>query len=331
MIRCEHLAKNFRRYRKAPGILGSLKSFISRSMEDVPAVKEFSAVIEANEIVGLLGPNGAGKTTIMKMLSGIIAPSSGSASVLGFTPFDRSKQFRRQIALVMGQKSQLWWDIPAYDSFLLLQSYYEISDADFSRNVNELGELLGVSGLFRTHVRKLSLGERMKMELMACLLHSPRVLFLDEPTIGLDVVAQRNMRDFLRNYQRLHRTTILLTSHYMADVDALCDRIILLLDGQKRFDGTKEAFGRILGRKKFVCISFQSAVDPQHAVFQGLPAVWSSGNTEVELRIDEEQVRERTAAILSGLPVRDFATQTLPIERVMTELLSNPSLLPPAI
>lgn len=328
MIECSHLSKHFRVYKKEPGILGSLKTFVSRKFERVTAVNDFSFVINEGELIGLLGPNGAGKTTLMKMLSGLIVPSSGSLRVLGFEPFQRHREFRKQIALVMGQKSQLWWDIPALDSFELLRAYYEVPRAEFSRRVEELASLLGVSAVLKTHVRKLSLGERMKMELMASLLHQPRVLFLDEPTIGLDVVAQVAIRKFLRDYHRSGRTTIILTSHYMADVEALCDRIILILGGEKRFDGSLPQFQRVLGSEKFMSISFASALPLPDMFWEPFHPVWNEERTQVEIRIAEDQLREVTQQIIERYPVTDFGTEKLPIERVMHSILSNPQLLP---
>jgi len=230
MIQIQALKKEFRTYRKPPGVWGSLSSLFFRKYEFNKAVDDFDLQVEPGEIVGLLGPNGAGKTTLMKMFSGIIVPSSGQVRVLGFEPWKRDRTFRQKIALVMGQKAQLDWDIPAMDSLLLLQRYYEISEGDFSKRLGNLSEILGVSQLLHIHVRKLSLGERMKMELMASLLHRPEIIFLDEPTIGLDLIAQKSIRKFLLEYHQLHKTTIILTSHYMADVEALCPRIVLIFD-----------------------------------------------------------------------------------------------------
>lgn len=326
-IDCQQLAKDFLHVHKEPGLLGSLKSFFVRHSERRAAVADFSLAIEPGEIVGLLGPNGAGKTTLMKMFTGIIVPSAGQLTVLGHVPSRREVAFRRKIALVMGQKSQLWWDIPALDSFLLLQKYYEIPEADFRRRLDELCALLDVGRLLKVHVRKLSLGERMKMELMASLLHQPEIVFLDEPTIGLDLVAQKNIRDFVLAWQREHRTTVLLTSHYMADVEALCRRIVLVLDGGKRFDGPIRAFESVLGRQKFVSVDFEQPVDTGLALWEPLDPSWNDSATHVELRIPEASLRETSIAILQALPVSALSVEKLPIERVMNELLQNPRLL----
>lgn len=327
-ILCQALTKEYLSTRKEPGFLGTIRSFVSPEKKKVTAVSDFNLTIEQGEIVGLLGPNGAGKTTLMKMLSGIVNPSSGSAKVLGYEPFKRAKEFRKRIALVMGQKTQLWWDIPAYDSFLLLQRYYEVSNKDFKERVEMLGALLGVTHLFTTHLRRLSLGERMKMELMACLLHNPDLCFLDEPTIGLDVVAQKQIRDFFKEYQKSHKTTVILTSHYMADIDALCPRIVLVLGGHKRFDGLIRDFERILGRDKFVSLIFSEPVDQRHSIWEGLNPQWAPHGLAVELQIVEEKLREKSIEILSRFPVVDYSTEKMPIERVLKALMTNPNLLP---
>ena len=214
------------------------------------AVKPFNLNIGQGEIIGLLGPNGAGKTTLMKMFTGIIVPSQGELKVLGHTPSERLSLLEKKIALVMGQKSQLWWDIPAMDSFLLLQRFYEIEEPQFQNRIKMMSELLDVVDLLHIHVRKLSLGERMKMELMASLIHSPEIIFLDEPTIGLDLISQENIRNFIKDYHQKNKCTIIVTSHYMADVQALCDRLVLIFDGEKTFDGHFPSLKQFLGKKK---------------------------------------------------------------------------------
>ena len=323
MIECVGLKKRFVSYQKDPGVLGSLRSFVKRQALSQWAVQDFSFSAEQGEFIGLLGPNGAGKTTLMKMLTGIIVPSGGHLRVYGSDPKARSKTFRKNIGLVMGQKSQLWWDIPAMDSFLLLQKYYEISAKDFHSRLFELAELLGVESLLKKHVRKLSLGERMKLELIASILHRPPVLFLDEPTIGLDLIAQSNIREFLKDYQKKEQTTIILTSHYMADVEALCQRIVLILEGKKAFDGSKKDFERLNGREKFVRFHFSEPVPQNHPLFQGLDPRFQAENRLVDVRISEAKLRETSIRILETLPVVDFHTEKLPIERVMKNFMEG--------
>jgi len=309
--------------------MGSFTSFFKRNPVTKEAVKDFTFDVQKGEIIGLLGPNGAGKTTLMKMFTGIIVPSSGELKILGSNPWERDKNFRKKIALVMGQKSQLWWDIPAMDSFLLLQKYYEVSDQDFNHRIEKMGELLGVTELLHIHVRKLSLGERMKMELMASLLHNPEVIFLDEPTIGLDLVAQDNIREFIKDYHRKNNCAIIITSHYMQDVQALCDRLILIFDGKKGYDGTLDNFENILGNEKVVSFTFSQAIQEgkEDRLFNNYKPRWSEDRTQVELRVCEEELRELSSTIIKDLPVTDFATDKMPIERVMKELMNNPELL----
>ncbi|MGB0454401.1 MAG: ABC transporter ATP-binding protein [Bacteriovoracaceae bacterium] len=326
-IIAQGLSKNFVSYKKKEGLLGSLTSFVKREAFVKNAVQSFDVEIESNSFVGLLGPNGAGKTTLMKMFTGIIVPSSGELKVIGFTPSERKIPFRKHLALIMGQKSQLWWDIPAMDSFLLLQKYYEVEDAEFKKKVGELSEMLGVKNELHTHVRKLSLGERMKVELMASLLHSPKILFLDEPTIGLDLVSQNKIRSFLKEYQKENKVTVILTSHYMADVQALCPRIILILKGQKAFDGPIQEFEQILGNKKGLSFNFKTTQDPSLEIWKNLEPVWENENKKVMLRIPEEKIREISSQILTDFDVIDFGTEKTPIENVMETLMHNPQIL----
>ncbi len=331
LLSAKSLGKRFVSYRKQAGIIGSIKSFFKRDPVTKDAVFNFDLEIKKGEIVGLLGPNGAGKTTLMKMFTGIIVPSSGELKILGHNPWLRNKQFRKKIALVMGQKSQLWWDIPAMDSFLLLQKYYEITDENFNERITAMSELLGVKELLNIHVRKLSLGERMKMELMASLLHNPELIFLDEPTIGLDLVAQENIRLFIKDYHAKNNCSIIITSHYMADVQALCHRLVLIFDGKKKFDGAIEKFEDILGVDKVVTFSFAHTLQNAADLWQEYSPKWYPENgqekAKVELRIPEDKLRAVSIQILENFPVTDFATDNIPIERVMKTLMTSPELL----
>src|SRR5690349_11091513 len=232
------LTKTYRVYQKKEGLWQSLRGLFHREHREVKAVQGVSLAVERGEFVAFLGPNGAGKTTTLKLLSGVIHPTAGDAHVLGHVPWRRENAYRRRFALVMGQKNQLWWDLPALDSFRLHQHIYRIPPESFRSTLDELTSLLDCQKLLKQPVRELSLGERMKMELIAALLHSPEVLFLDEPTIGLDVVAQHNIQNFLRQYQQTRKTTILLTSHYMKDVAALCRRVVVIAQGKIMYDGS---------------------------------------------------------------------------------------------
>ncbi|EQC49180.1 ABC transporter, ATP-binding protein [Bacteriovorax sp. BSW11_IV] len=327
MIEAINLSKSFTSYKKQDGITGTLKSFFHRVPIKKSAVNQFNLSIKKGEIIGLLGPNGAGKTTLMKMFTGIIVPSEGELLVNGHRPSERSKEFRKKIALVMGQKSQLWWDIPAMDSFSLLQKYYEIPEKEFREKVEYMSTLLGVKDLLHVHVRKLSLGERMKLELMASLLHSPEIIFLDEPTIGLDLVAQENIRNFIKEYHRKNNITIILTSHYMADVQALCDRLVLIFKGTKGYDGPLNDFEKILGTKKSVYFTFKDKTIHDDSYWNELDSTWNEDRTEVEIKLDEQQLRNVSSEILAKFPVIEFHTEKMPIEKVMKTLMANPDII----
>ncbi|MCP4915195.1 MAG: ATP-binding cassette domain-containing protein [Oligoflexia bacterium] len=327
VINVSQLCKKFVSFKKEPGIVGSLKSFFVRNPIEKIAVNNFELKIKKGEIIGLLGPNGAGKTTLMKMFTGIVVPTSGELSILGYQPWQRDKQFRKKIALVMGQKSQLWWDIPAMDSFTLLQKYYEIPEDKFNERISHMSEILEVKDLLHIHVRKLSLGERMKLELMASLLHDPDVIFLDEPTIGLDLVAQENIRNFIKEYHARTGCTIIITSHYMADVQALCERLVLIMGGKKGFDGPIHEFEKVLGNEKTLSFSFSTEQNPEAEIWKNYYPEWDEKNRSVELRVPEEELRDLSMKVLQNLPVTDFATEKLPIERVMKTLMENPELL----
>lgn len=326
MIETKSLTKNFKSFQKKEGLKESLKSLFHRDYTYKHAVVGFDLNVEKGEIIGLLGPNGAGKTTLMKMLTGIIVPTSGIVKVNNLVPYERTKEFRKKIALVMGQKSQLWWDIPAMDSLRLLQKYYEIPSKKFKKRVQEMADFLDVTKVMHIHVRKLSLGERMKLELMASLLHDPETIFLDEPTIGLDLISQENIRKFILEYHREHKATIVLTSHYMADVEALCKRLVLIFDGKKKFDGEVESFEKILGKKKTVTFKFKSPIE-DNGFFKDFDPHWNNKKTEVELKMEEDILSKTSSDILNRFEIQDFYTEKMPIEKVMKTLMSNPEII----
>ena len=278
------------------------------------------------KLLAFLAPNGAGKTTLMKMFTGIVVPSHGELTVLGHRPWSRETEFRKKIALVMGQKSQLWWDILAMDSLELLQRYYEIDRTSFNKKVKKMSELLQVDHLLHIQIRKLSLGERMKMELMASLLHSPEVLFLDEPTIGLDLMAQENIRKFIKDYHQRNNCTIILTSHYMADIQALCEDLVLIFNGQKKFDGKIHDFEKILGVEKNISFSFKNTPNFDDYLNQFDPK-WNENKTTVSLRVPIKEVQKVGMRVLQNHAPIEFNTEKMPIERVMKTLMEQPELL----
>src|SRR5215218_9992655 len=260
VIDVDRLSMVYRVQKKEPGVAASIRGLVRRAHVDVRAVDEVSFTIERGELIGFLGPNGAGKTTTLKVLAGLLHPTSGQARVLGHEPFKRERAFQRRFSLVLGQKNQLWWDLPAIESFLLNKEIYGISDAEYRRTLGELSDLLELRPLLDVQVRKLSLGERMKCELAAALLHRPDVLFLDEPTIGLDVVMQQKIREFIATYRRRHQATILLTSHYMDDVKALCERVVVIDQGRLIFDGALRELARRFGDDKLLTLDLDTPV-----------------------------------------------------------------------
>src|SRR5213593_1312832 len=257
-IEASKLTKVYRTYRKASGLWGSVKGLVRRRHDETRAAENISFEIEEGELVGFLGPNGAGKTTVLKMLSGLLNPTSGEARVLGFVPWERRNEMKRQFALLMGQKNALWWDLPAQESLELNRAIYGIDRQRFQKVVGGLAELLEVEDKMNVMVRELSLGERMKMELISALIHEPRVLFLDEPTIGLDVVSQKRVREFLRVYNEQHRIVTLLTSHYMQDIQELCDRVLVIDHGKIFFDGPLTQIIDRFSRHKLLSLTFEN-------------------------------------------------------------------------
>jgi ABC-2 type transport system ATP-binding protein len=331
MIEVSHLTRIFRTYKKHPGFWGGVKGLFKREYEETAAANDVSFGIEEGEFVGFLGPNGAGKTTTLKMLSGLIYPTSGTARVAGFDPTKRENAYRRIFALVLGQKNQLWWDLPAIESFHLLQAIYGIPDAAFKAKLDELVSLLGIEKKLNVMVRELSLGERMKMELIAALLHRPRVLFLDEPTIGLDVVSQKAVRQFLRDYNRRYRVTILLTSHYMADIKELCERVIVIHKGRKIYDGALDRLETSGGARKKI-ITFVPAVSGDGgAANRAFPDTWQSRHAasttrtddgKFTLRVPGEKVVAVSQEILNAGPVADISIEDIPLEDVIAEFFT---------
>lgn len=315
------LRKTYVSHKKSPGVLGAVKSLFTREKTEVEAVRGVSLSLEQGDLVGFLGPNGAGKTTTLKMLSGILYPTSGTATVLGYTPNERKPEMLRQISLVMGNKMQLWWDLPAWDSFVVLKELYEVDDAKFKRRVDHLVEALQITDKINTQVRKLSLGERMKCELVAALLHSPKVVFLDEPTIGLDVVSQKRIRDFLKELHDEDNCTLLLTSHYMQDVQELCDRIIVIDHGSVIFEGTLDDLSRRFSDSRRLRLTFEHPVEAE--ALKAFGTVVLQEENVALLDVPRSQVAPVTSAVLSQFAVSDVSIEEVDIEEVVRSLFSE--------
>lgn len=275
-------------------------------------MKDISFSVERGEMIGLLGPNGAGKTTTLKMLSGILFPTAGEVEIDGYIPWERKNAFKRRFSIVMGQKNQLWWDLPASDSFYLNKCIFDVPDGEYRRTVEELSELLDVKDLMNVQVRRLSLGERMKMEILAALIHRPDILFLDEPTIGLDILSQQKIRDFLKTYNEQTKTTVILTSHYMRDIEELCRRAVIINQGQLVYDGTLADINHRMGDRKLLSLKSIEPVPREHLSLFG--RVREYHGREAILEVPKGKIKETASAILSLLPVEDFTVTEIPLE-----------------
>jgi ABC-2 type transport system ATP-binding protein len=320
-IEVRELAKVYRVYRKREGLWASIGGLFRREYQQVHAVAGVSFHIDAGEMVAFLGPNGAGKTTTLKLLAGLIYPTSGAARVLGYVPWKRENAYRRRFSLVMGQKNQLWWDLPAQESFRLHKEIYRIEPGEFSRRLDELTGLLEVRKLIGQPVRELSLGERMRMELIAALLHSPEVLLLDEPTIGLDVVSQRRVQEFLKFYQAERKITVILTSHYMKDVQALCQRAVIINEGRIIHDGPLAHILDRFSRHKVIDLQFADANIPADLDRYG--TILESRPPRVKLEVPRNQIPEILTSLLSKYTLEDVGVQERPLEDVIAELFTN--------
>jgi ABC-2 type transport system ATP-binding protein len=317
----DHLRKYYDVHQKEPGLAGSLRSFFRRKYVQVKAVDDISFGIEPGEMVGFLGPNGAGKTTTLKVLSGLLYPTGGRVEVLGFTPHDRAAAYLKQFTLVMGQKNQLMWDLPAVETFLVNKAIYEISAADYAAVLRELDDLLELDPLLKKQVRKLSLGERMKCELAAALLHRPRVLFLDEPTIGLDVTMQVAIRHFIAEYNRRHGATIILTSHYMADVTALTRRIIVIDHGQLLYDGDLRQLVEQVAPYKMLSIVLRESTSREALTPYG--EIESLDGVKATLRVPRGQATETAARLLSHVKLDDVLIEEPPVEDIIRQVFAK--------
>jgi len=321
IIQIRGLRKSYRVYQKQEGLLASVKGLFHREFREVEAVRGIDLSVEEGEFVAFLGPNGAGKTTTLKLLSGVISPTAGEAEVMGFVPWKRANEYRRRFALVMGQKNQLWWDLPAAESFRLHQQIYRLPPDEYDETLDELTDLLTVGRLLNQPVRELSLGERMKMELIAALLHRPEVLFLDEPTIGLDVVAQHNIQQFLKHYQERRKITILLTSHYMKDIAALCRRVVIIAHGRLMYDGSLAGIvDRFSGHKVLTLQLAEGEAIPDLSRF-GEPL--DADPPKARVKVERDRISEVLSGVLGSYTVADVSVEDPPLEEVIADMFAT--------
>lgn len=321
VISVKNLKKYYKVHQKEPGLSGSIKSLFSRKYYDVKAVDGVGFEIEEGELVGFIGPNGAGKTTTLKVLSGLLYPTSGDVSVLGYTPWDRKPAFQKQFSLVMGQKNQLWWDLPAIESFVLNKEIYEVSDQKYKETLNELVDLLDVKDVLKVQVRKLSLGQRMKMELIAALIHNPKILFLDEPTIGLDVVMQKKMRDFVKEYNHRYNSTVILTSHYMDDVKELCKRVIIIDKGRVLFDGALDEIIKKFANHKLLSVVFSKEVSEKE--LKKIGVIKEFDLPKAVISVQRDKVSQAATKLLENFPVADLNIEEAKIEDIIREVFTG--------
>ena len=321
IIQVSHLSKYYKQHKKEPGLKGSLKALFKRKYETIKAVDDISFTINQGEMVGFIGPNGAGKTTTLKVLSGLLYPTSGEATVLGFIPHKRQVEYQKQFSLVMGQKNQLWWDLPAIESFILNKEIYEVPQEQYEKTLNELSTLLEVKDILKVQVRKLSLGQRMKCELIAALLHSPKVLFLDEPTIGLDVIMQKKIREFFKEYNKLYKTTVILTSHYMDDVKELCERIIIINKGIIVYDGGLEQIIKKYASKKYITMIFLKEVKKED--LESLGKVVNFNPLKATIAVERGSIPQVASEALKKLPIDDLDIAEPELEDIIRTLFQK--------
>ena len=323
-IQVNDLSKHFRLFKREAGLSGALKSFFNRKYENFHALNQISLSIDDGEILGILGENGAGKTTLIKLLVGLIHPSSGTININGFIPWNRKSNFLKQISVVMGQKNQLWWDIPASESFLLNKKIYEIPDSQYSSTLNELVELLNVGEKLDVQVRRLSLGERMKMEIIAALLHKPKIVLLDEPTIGLDVISQSKIRDFIKYYNEKYKTTFLLTSHYMHDIQALCKRVYIIHKGQSLYDGDFNKLVNIINPKRQLFYNFLNKPDKKEIEILSSKYQFELNDTILETQLSDKKLIHLVSDLFNIGSPSSITIEDLPVEDTMRSFFLNP-------
>ncbi|HDR7319998.1 TPA: ATP-binding cassette domain-containing protein [Bacillus toyonensis] len=323
IIEIENVSKTFERVKIEEGLINSFKSLFKREKVKVTALSDVSFKIKEGKIIGLIGANGAGKSTLMKAMVGLIKPTSGRILINGFNPHDKKKDFLKSIGVVLGQKNQLWWDLSPYETFLLHKEIYELSDTEFRKNVDELAKNLGVSEILKSPVRNLSLGERMKCELIASILHSPKILFLDEPTIGLDFLAQKNIRNFLKNYCKERNTTVVITSHYFPDIYELCEELIILKNGEVVFNNNFKKIKEEIKSYKYIYLSFENEINSEDLKKYG--EVKESDKFSVTIKVQDKLVNETISSILKEFDVIDYNLTEMSSQDLIEDIYSMES------
>ena len=324
LIEVTNLTKFFKIFKRKPGLKGAVSSFFNRQYENCYAVNNCSLKIEEGEIIGVLGENGAGKTTLMKMMVGLLHPSTGKVQINGYNPSDRNNDFLKDISIVMGQKNQLWWDIPASESFLLNKSIYEIDDIVYRNRLDELVELLNVEDKLNVQVRRLSLGERMKMEIIASLLHKPKIIMLDEPTLGLDVMSQAKIREFVKYYNEQYNATFIITSHYMNDIDSMCKRVFVMNKGQGLYDGDFSALIKKINPTKKLLYTFEDTPNQQLINDLSLNFKFELDNNLLIAQLNDELLNQLLQKLFKISNAQSFLIEDLPVEETMRSFFEKP-------
>ena len=323
-IKVKDISKSFKTYNRDPGIIGALKSFVNRKYTNFDALKNINLNIEEGEILGILGENGAGKTTLIKLMVGLLHPTSGDINIDNYIPWNRNNDFLKMITVVMGQKNQLWWDIPASESFLLNKRIYQIDDISYNKILNEMVELLDVKDKLHTQVRRLSLGERMKMEIIASLLHKPKIIMLDEPTLGLDVMSQAKIREFVKYYNEQYNATFIITSHYMNDIDSMCKRVFVMNKGQGLYDGDFSALIKKINPTKKLLYTFEDTPNQQLINDLSLNFKFELDNNLLIAQLNDELLNQLLQKLFKISNAQSFLIEDLPVEETMRSFFEKP-------
>ena len=323
-IQISNLTKSFKMFKRSAGLKGALKSFINRQYSNFFALKNISLKIDKGEIVGILGENGAGKTTLIKLMVGLLHPTEGEVVIDGYNPWQRSHKYLSNVAIVMGQKNQLWWDIPASESFLLNKHIYQIDDVTYNETLDELVDLLDVRDKLDVQVRRLSLGERMKMEIIAALLHRPSLVLLDEPTLGLDVISQSKIRDFVSYYNEKYKATFIITSHYTKDIQEMCERVLVLHNGEQMYDGKFNELIKAVNPDRRLLFEFSEAPDIDYINSLNAEFQFSIKNNILTAQLPEDQLKNLLSKLLNKFSPQSMSFENLPVEETMKNFFQNP-------